>query len=170
MQLLSRYNRTRLKRDRGVRGLQAWMQSLGSSDLAYDLVSRLLLYMSTTPNATGENEANVRYLLDTGLLILEKPKGPLTGGPGLTGSAGPMLHGGSRTLTSTQRTNGSGASNSHFERNGVAEGGIGGEGKRFEKVQWLTCEEADMLQRWDPRGDTIGFFAARFRKRTILGA
>ncbi len=128
--------------------------------------------MSAVPNATGENEANVRYLLDTGVLALERPPGPCTGGPGLTGSAGPMLHSGSRTLPSTKRTSDGGGSNSHVEGTGRSPDGDGLEGddgQRLEKVQWLTCEEAAMVQRWDPRGDTIGFFAARFRKTAISG-
>ena len=37
-------------------------------------------------------------------------------------------------------------------------------GERLSGCRWLSEEESQLVQRFDPRGDTIGFFIAKFRK------
>ena len=103
------------------------------------------LVFSTCTFNPGENEANVRYVLDTypGLMVLEQ-QSPRLGGPGLTASAQPM---------------GRWASDAEGTGSYLSAGG--------ETEFWLSAEEAGMVQRFDPRGDTIGFFVAKFRRLSI---
>lgn len=72
----------------------------------------------------GENEANVRHVLDTFPEMQLVPQSPVIAGPGLTAGSG--------------------------------------------NERWLTAEEAALVQRFDPAGsqDTIGFFIAKFQKRS----
>ncbi|KAG1673418.1 hypothetical protein FOA52_002183 [Chlamydomonas sp. UWO 241] len=112
-----------------------------------------VLVFSTCTMNPGENEANVRWLLDTypGVLALEAvPSGAALGGPGLVGShPGRGAGGGSAA-------DGGGA--------GGEAGAAGGGGDRWFGERWLTEAEAPLVQRFDPRRETIGFFIARFRK------
>lgn len=90
--------------------------------------------------AAGENEENVRYLLDAYPFMRLVHHSPRLGQPGLTQpwdwEAYCRVAGSGSTAGST-----SGA--------------------------WLTAEEAAMVQRFDPSADedTIGFFIAKFMKR-----
>eukprot|EP00955_Chlamydomonas_euryale_P100777 365303-Chlamydomonas_euryale.AAC.64 len=76
----------------------------------------------------AENEANVRYLLDTHgacMRLVDTGLAPGLGGSGLEGA--------------------------HPDRHDPPE-------------VWLTQAEAALVRRFDPRGDTIGFFVAKFEK------
>ncbi|KAK1258749.1 hypothetical protein QJS04_geneDACA018667 [Acorus gramineus] len=85
----------------------------------------VIVYSTCTINP-GENEAVVRYALDTYNFLTLAPQNPRVGGPGLVGRS------------------------EFFE------------GRYIE--EWLTDEEAELVQRFDPSSslDTIGFFIAKF--------
>ncbi|GMH32733.1 hypothetical protein BSKO_00567 [Bryopsis sp. KO-2023] len=88
-----------------------------------------MLYSTCTINP-GENERNVRYVLDEYPFMRLVQQSPRIGGPGLKGPAEPL-----------------------------------GDVPACER--WLSQEESDMVQRFDPSGDqdTIGFFIAKFQKQ-----
>ncbi|KAK1302672.1 hypothetical protein QJS10_CPB12g00538 [Acorus calamus] len=85
----------------------------------------VIVYSTCTINP-GENEAVVRYALDTYNFLTLAPQNPRVGGPGLVGRSELF------------------------------------DGRYIE--EWLTDEEAELVQRFDPSSslDTIGFFIAKF--------
>jgi 16S rRNA C967 or C1407 C5-methylase (RsmB/RsmF family) len=136
----------------------------------------------------GENEANVRYLLDTHSCLELVPALPRVGGPGLmgphdreqllrtaraateqvggaTGPAG-VLKGSHSSAAGSQGT-GAGAASPDSLSN-AALGPVAAAAKTVIAGDWrLSQEEASMVQRFHPGDplDTIGFFIARFAKR-----
>ena len=151
----------------------------------------------------GENEANVRYLLDaySGTLVLEK-HGPRLGDPGLTTSAKPIE---SVWVTRPARaaadsgvdaidpcskmrfpSNSLAANVGTFDRvssdAGFPDSSASGSDPQLHQrgpagcaptpcpSRWLSEEESRLVQRFDPRGDTIGFFIAKFRKVQVCGS
>ncbi len=109
-----------------------------------------LVFSTCTVNPM-ENEGNVRWLLDTYPCLALAPQQPRLGGPGLVGRWRPPPGGAGEAADA-----------------GSAGGGGGGDGD-----VWLSPEEAQLVQRFDPCSSsestssesTIGFFIAKFVKR-----
>ncbi len=99
----------------------------------------------------GENEACVRYVLDRHACMRLVPAEPRVGGPGLVGR-----HPGMPAAASDGAVGARGGLTPEL----VAD--VAGE-------QWLTEEEAQLVQRFSPHaenGDSIGFFVAVFVKES----
>lgn len=123
----------------------------------------------------AENEVNVRHLLDTYPCLKLVPAEPRIGGPGLTGpadiqalraavtAAAGAAGKGRRKQAAAAKANGTqGPSAGAAVVPGSKWGGI----DAWCTEQWLSADEAAMVQRYDPAGpeDTIGFFIAKFEK------
>lgn len=109
-----------------------------------------VLVFSTCTISPLENEANVRWVLDTYPEMRLTPSPVHLGGPGLTEPADPER---ARELL-VQFGSGNGSDGASFGASLDAD------------LRWLSKEEAEMVQRFDPAGEegTIGFFVARFEK------
>ena len=106
-----------------------------------------LVFSTCTINPI-ENEGNVRWLLDSHPCLALAPQQPRLGGPGLAGRWQPPPGGA-----------------------GEASGGEAGEAADGDV--WLSEEEAQLVQRFDPcssSDSTIGFFIAKFVKREAAAA
>jgi 16S rRNA C967 or C1407 C5-methylase (RsmB/RsmF family) len=135
---------------------------------------------------SGENESNVRYVLDTYLDMHLEQQCPVLGGPGLTEQD--RLRAAARISKCDRGGGVSGQMQALQSVDNLEEADLGHNGiDKDEKQQgqqqqrlregsiaikdavrdprWLTPSEARLVQRFDPRGDTIGFFVAKFRKQ-----
>jgi len=112
------------------------------------------LVFSTCTVSPLENEANVRWLLDTfpDMRLAAPPPAicPMLGGPGLTEPADRARAAELLRLHGRDDQKGGGRAEASLEAD----------------LRWLTEGEARLVQRFDPAGDddTIGFFVARFEK------
>lgn len=88
-----------------------------------------------------ENEANVRYLLDRYPEVRLIPQSVVIGGPGLVG-----------VYPRPRGSDGDPLAAGPFD-------------------EWLTAEEAPLVQRFDPSaGEYTGFFVAKFEKMASIGS
>jgi 16S rRNA C967 or C1407 C5-methylase (RsmB/RsmF family) len=110
----------------------------------------------------AENEANVRHALNTYPCLQLVPAEPRVGGPGLTGPEDEARFAAVLTAAAgscaDQPTHPAVLLASQEAAAAFSEGA--------SHVWWLTEEQANMVQRFYPHGqnDTIGFFAAKFKK------
>jgi hypothetical protein len=160
--------------------------------------SSLVPYL-TTRAAAGENEANVRYVLDMYPWMQLVQHSPRLAGPGLVGRhPGPGCAPASAETSARRQVwrqasspgrncTGLVSASAHdtafvcmtIEREltrcvqpcsqGEGDGGAAGaacghEGDSAGTETWLTEAEAALVQRFDPRDETIGFFVAKFLK------
>lgn len=113
---------------------------------------------------SGENEANVRWLLDTwGHCLALEPQSVRLGGAGLAGHVRIDLPQVTRATAGAAET----AERDHLPlREAVGDQPVGDQPASWRHEAWLTPEEAAMVQRFDPaETDCTGFFVAKFRKR-----
>lgn len=106
--------------------------------------------------SAAENEANVRYALDTYPCLELVPAEPFVGGPGLRGPADAVRFTAILDQAAADTPKDSVLTASHEAAAAAAALGD----------WWLTEEQSRLVQRFFPAGplDTIGFFAAKFRK------
>jgi 16S rRNA C967 or C1407 C5-methylase (RsmB/RsmF family) len=134
------------------------------------------LVFSTCTVSPLENEANVRWVLDTypGVMRLVAPPAhicPLIGGPGLTEPADRERA--AELLRVHGRSDGDRASASALHGDDAEEARAAWEKSLETDLKWLSPEEARLVQRFDPADsdkDTIGFFVARFEKAAAAAA
>ncbi len=96
----------------------------------------------------GENEANVRHLLDSYSFMRLVDHIPRVGGPGLTGPLGSPR-----------------ARSSHAHADQGPSAANSTPAAALWSGAWLSEKEAALVQRFDPTAlETIGFFLAKFQK------
>ncbi|GAX74807.1 hypothetical protein CEUSTIGMA_g2254.t1 [Chlamydomonas eustigma] len=147
------------------------------------------LVFSTCTFNPGENESNVRYVLDTYADMHLEQQWPVLGGPGMTEED--RLRAAAAAIRKCDKEmEASIQARSPQPTDAPAmDDSAGNINKTLQQQQqqqqhksvgestvmvatrdsgWLSSSEAKLVQRFDPRGDTIGFFVAKFRKKEGL--